>query len=60
VGIAGDNDGAGASQRPEREAVFSADGKLVFAWGYGPPKVKTGRRTIAPDAVTVKALRARR
>ena len=37
-----------------------ADGKVEVLWGYGPPKTKAGKRSIALDAVTVAALRARR
>jgi integrase len=37
-----------------------ADGKVEVIWGFGPPKTNAGRRSIALDAVTVAALRARR
>jgi len=36
------------------------DGRVEVVWGFGPPKTKAGRRSIALDAVTVTALRARR
>lgn len=37
-----------------------ADGKVEVLWGFGPPKTKAGRRSIALDRVTVDALKARR
>ncbi len=37
-----------------------ADGKVEVLWGFGPPKTKAGRRSIALDRVTVAALQARR
>jgi integrase len=37
-----------------------ADGKVEVIWGFGPPKTKAGRRSIALDRVTVEALKARR
>jgi hypothetical protein len=45
---------------PKGKPVFTADGKPVFAWGYGPPKTKAGKRSIALDRGTVEALRGRR
>lgn len=37
-----------------------ADGKVEVLWGYGPPKTKAGRRSIALDKGTVDVLRDRR
>ena len=40
--------------------VSTTDGKPVFAWGYGLPKTKAGKRSIALDKGTVDVLKARR
>jgi integrase len=37
-----------------------ADGKVEVIWGYGPPKTKAGKRSIALDRGSVDVLRDRR
>jgi integrase len=57
-----DLDGAMLSLRQQVSRIRrrGADGQVEILWGFGPPKTKVGRLSIALDRVTVDAIKARR